>query len=200
MRILAITGAGCSAESGSPTYRGPNGLYNDVDDPERLMSAKGLRNVPYHAVECIRQLVEHLENLKPSAIHFALSELEKEHEVLIATQNVDGLHQAAGSTKVCELHGSIERNVIREGHEIPDVVLFGDPVKPDALYDAYAFTKEPVDQVWCIGTTMNFPYLWDLVFGCRKARTILIDIDSKHHYRALFDEHIQELRLPNMGV
>lgn len=196
MKILIITGAGCSAESGSPTYRGPNGLYNDLDDPERIMSAQGLKNTPYHAVECIRQLVQQVENLEPSAIHYAIAELEKDHEVLIATQNVDGLHQAAGSTNVCELHGSIEHLIEREGYTIPDIVLFGDPVKPQALYDAYAFTVELVDTVLCIGTTMNFDYLWELVRRCRKAHTILIDIDVNHHYSAMFDEHVTELILP----
>ena len=196
MRILIITGAGCSAESGSPTYRGPNGLYNDLDDPERLMSAQGLKNVPYNAIECIRQLTEQVENLDPSTIHYAIANLEQKHEVLIATQNVDGLHQAAGSTRVCELHGSIEHMIEREGYTIPDIVLFGDPVKTQALYDAYAFTIKPVDMVLCIGTTMNFDYLWDLVKRCKKAHKTLIDIDNNHLYSAVFDEHITELILP----
>jgi NAD-dependent deacetylase len=110
--LLVLTGAGISAESGIRTYRGPGGVYEEDPSLPGTVSAAGLSERPddvWRYVDGIRQQVA---ATGPNAAHGVLAEWESElrfERFLIATQNVDGLHQAAGSDRVSELHGSIWR-------------------------------------------------------------------------------------------
>lgn len=110
--IVILTGAGVSAASGLPTFRGDNGLWNDL---EFLQAADG-SNLPgslplvWKVFGGLRALAG---EIKPNAAHYALAGMQKRHtakNVTIITQNVDGLHQAAGSENVIELHGSVLRS------------------------------------------------------------------------------------------
>ena len=107
---LVITGAGLSAESGLATFRGVGGILTDRPDLERVLSADGWRTDPRAAWEFIDQLRVQVTAAKPSLAHEILARWESEHRFdrfLIATQNIDGLHQMAGSQDVTELHGNI---------------------------------------------------------------------------------------------
>lgn len=109
-RLLVITGAGISAESGMPTYRGPGGLFEKNPETASLLSAEGLIRDPITLWKHIDDLRILAANAEPSPAHRILSKWEQEHRFdrfLIATQNIDGLHQKAGSENVTELHGSI---------------------------------------------------------------------------------------------
>ena len=108
--VLVITGAGISAESGVPTYRGPGGLYTDSPGLENILTAETLKNDPARVWEHINEMRVIVKNSSPNKTHKILAKWEKQNifsNFLIATQNVDGLHKEAGSNRVSELHGNI---------------------------------------------------------------------------------------------
>jgi NAD-dependent SIR2 family protein deacetylase len=109
-RLLVITGAGISAESGMPTYRGPGGLFEKNPETASLLSAEGLIRNPDELWKHINHLRILAAQAEPGPAHRILAKWEQERRFerfLIATQNIDGLHQKAGSENVTELHGSI---------------------------------------------------------------------------------------------
>jgi NAD-dependent deacetylase len=108
--LLVITGAGISAESGLPTFRGVNGLYNQWPDLAAVLSAEGLARNPNAVWEFINRFRILATAARPNEAHHILAHWEHEcrfRRFLIATQNIDGLHQAAGNQRVSELHGSV---------------------------------------------------------------------------------------------
>lgn len=109
-RIVAFTGAGMSAESGIPTFRDAGGLWQRFP-PDQFANWKGLTRLaerdPRHLAEFLEAVVAPLAAAEPNAGHRALTELARHAEVTVVTQNVDGLHQAAGSPIVWEVHGSL---------------------------------------------------------------------------------------------
>lgn len=114
--IAFFGGAGVSTESGIPDFRSKDGLYNQHDvqfdqyQPEYLLSHDCLFNEPKVFYEYFRQKMD-CRGIKPNITHYKLAELEKSGKRLsVITQNIDGLHQKAGSLEVYELHGSTERN------------------------------------------------------------------------------------------
>ncbi len=111
-RIVFFGGAGVSTESGIPDFRGVDGLYHQKYDvpPETILSHSYFVRHPEQFYRFYRDKML-VTDVQPNAAHLALAKLEKEGKLLaIVTQNIDGLHQAAGSRKVYELHGSIHRN------------------------------------------------------------------------------------------
>lgn len=104
---VALTGAGASTKSGIPDFRGPNGLWTKVD-PSKFASINGFLSDPKGWWEMALELAPTLLNAKPNPAHKMLAKLEKMNLVdWVVTQNVDGLHQQAGSVKVLEVHGSL---------------------------------------------------------------------------------------------
>ena len=113
-RILIITGAGLSADSGLPTYRGVGGLYNaETEDGvpiEMAMSGPMLRRDPALSWKYIAQLASACLGAQPNAAHYAIAELQrKKPDCWVLTQNVDGFHRAAGSPpeRLIEIHGQL---------------------------------------------------------------------------------------------
>ena len=112
-RILFVTGAGMSAESGLPTYRGVTGLYNqgvteDGMPIEDAISGPMLERRPAIAWKYIAQIEEACRGKQPNPGHFAIARLAEMFDVWVLTQNVDGLHTAAGSKQVIEIHGNVK--------------------------------------------------------------------------------------------
>ena len=114
--IVFFGGAGVSTESGVPDFRSKDGLYNQHDvrfenyRPEYLLSADCLEYEPEVFFEFYRQKLD-ARNIKPNAAHIALAKLEQAGKLrAVVTQNIDGLHQKAGSRIVFEIHGTTERN------------------------------------------------------------------------------------------
>ena len=143
-RIVFFGGAGVSTESGVPDFRSKDGLYNQHDvrfedySPEYLLSHDCLIDNPKVFFEYYRQKMD-ARNVKPNAAHKYLVELERQGKLIgIVTQNIDGLHQKAGSKIVYELHGSTERNYCMRCRKI---------FEPDAIFDS----KEPVPHCSCGG-------------------------------------------------
>lgn len=117
-KIVALTGAGISAESGIPTFRDANGLWEGHDIMEVATPEAWQRN-PELVLEFYNQRRKGALNVKPNAGHLALAELEQYFEVSIITQNVDNLHEKAGSTKVLHLHGELFKS---RSTRFPDLV------------------------------------------------------------------------------
>lgn len=114
--VVFFGGAGVSTESGVPDFRSKDGLYNQHDvrfekyEPEYLLSHTCLEEEPEVFFEFYRQKLD-TRGIKPNAAHYALAELERRGKLkAVITQNIDGLHQLAGSKNVFEIHGTCKRN------------------------------------------------------------------------------------------
>jgi NAD-dependent deacetylase len=108
-KIAILTGAGISTESGIPDFRGPNGVWTKNPETMKLVHIEDYVRDGEIRVRAWRERANHPAWIaQPNAGHFALAELERRGSMLaLMTQNIDGLHQAAGSVKVLELHGTI---------------------------------------------------------------------------------------------
>ena len=145
--IVFFGGAGVSTESGIPDFRSVDGLYNQKYDypPETILSHTFFMKKPEEFFRFYRDKMLPLD-AKPNKAHLKLAQWEKEGKLLaVVTQNIDGLHQAAGSKKVYELHGSIHRNYctkcgkffppeyIRDSRDAVPVCPCGGRIKPDVV-------------------------------------------------------------------
>ena len=146
-RIVFFGGAGVSTESGIPDFRSVDGLYNQKYDypPETILSASFFARNPGEFYKFYKDKMI-IEGAKPNPAHLKLAELEKAGKLsAVVTQNIDGLHQAAGSTTVLELHGSVHRNYCRrcrkffdaaymkKAIDIPLCDACGGVIKPDVV-------------------------------------------------------------------
>lgn len=174
-RVAALTGAGISAESGVPTFRGADGLWRHYRATD-LATPEAFARDPRLVWEFYNWRRELLGPLRPNAAHLALVELEKQAaEFLLITQNIDGLHQAAGSRRVLELHGNLWQvrctgcgRVMENRAPLPalpacdacggllrpHVVWFGESLDPLGLNLAFK-TLESCQALLIIGTSSN---------------------------------------------
>ena len=107
-KLVVLTGAGVSAESGISTFRTNNGLW-DNHKVEDVASIEGWYRNPQLVLDFYNERRLQLGTVKPNAAHYAIAELEKEWDVTVVTQNVDNLHERAGSTRVFHLHGELTK-------------------------------------------------------------------------------------------
>jgi NAD-dependent deacetylase len=194
--IAILTGAGVSADSGIPTFRGPGGLWHDYR-PEDLATPEAFRHDPRLVWEWYEWRRSLIREAKPNAAHEALARLT---DATVITQNVDGLHARAGSRNIVELHGNIFRvRCMREGtrtmHEEPfaeipphcacgallrpDVVWFGEALSEEALAHAAAVVGG-ADLVMIIGTS-GVVYPAAGLARLAKGLTIEINPESSGH-------------------
>lgn len=186
--ILFITGAGISADSGLPTYRGIGGLYHErlTDDGltiEDALSGAMMAARPEIAWKYIAEIEANCRGAQPNAAHRFIAALERvKPGVVTLTQNVDGLHRMAGSSRLIEIHGTIHRLRCIECHHArtvadfsgleippacpvcggllrPDVVLFGESLPQREIMRLESVLAGGVDLVVSIGTTSVFPYI-----------------------------------------
>ncbi len=173
---IAFTGSGISAEAGIPTFRGRDGLWNKYR-PEELATPEAFARDPLKVWKWYAWRIRLVLEAKPTVSHCVLAAMEREDLLdAVITQNVDGLHQRAGSRRVVELHGSILRarctvcgakwRITRApsddelplrcpkcgGLARPDVVWFGEPLPSDALREALALAAR-ADAVIIVGTS-----------------------------------------------
>ena len=107
-RIAVLTGAGVSAESGLGTYRDNGGLWDNYD-PAEVASIEGWIRNPGKVLDFYNMQRRNLEKVKPNEAHRLIAELEERFHVDVITQNVDNLHERAGSTRVLHLHGEVTK-------------------------------------------------------------------------------------------
>lgn len=134
-RIVVLTGAGVSAESGIQTFRDAGGLWEGHDVME-VASPEGWAKNKALVLEFYNQRRRQLHQVKPNEAHHAIVDLEKQFDVHVVTQNVDDLHERAGSKNVVHLHGELlkARSTLHEHlvYEWPDDIKLGDKCKQGA--------------------------------------------------------------------
>jgi NAD-dependent deacetylase len=173
-RVVALTGAGISVASGIPDFRSPSGLWERFD-PLEYAHIQAFRRNPAKVWQLLKEMDETITRARPNPAHYALAALEaKGYLAGIITQNVDNLHQAAGSNRVVEYHGNALRFVCDQcrGHHPretldfshpplyclcgglirPDVVFFGEAIPPTAQAEAEDLAQH-CDLLLVIGTS-----------------------------------------------
>ena len=204
-RLLFITGAGLSAESGLPTYRGVGGLYVDATTEhgmpiEKALSGPVFQRKPEVTWQHIARIEEAVRGAEPNRAHRVIAALEREHEVVVLTQNVDGLHRAAGSTRVIDIHGDChdlmctrctyrETRVTYEGLALPprcpecaaivrpDVVLFEEMLPSHKLDALWYELEHGFDAYFSIGTSSLFPYIAQPMFDAARRGRLTVEIN-----------------------
>jgi NAD-dependent deacetylase len=172
MKIAVLTGAGVSAESGIKTFRDSDGLWEGHDVME-VASPEGFQRNPAVVLDFYNQRRRQLLTVQPNAAHLALAELEKKHELTIITQNVDDLHERAGSTNVIHLHGELLKvrstfdedlvldwkkdlnlgDFCEHNHQLrPHIVWFGEMVP---MIEVAVEVVEKADAIIIVGTSMQ---------------------------------------------
>ena len=198
-KIVLVTGAGISQESGIPTFRGKDGLWRNYD-AMKLATIDAFYDNPKLVWEWYNERRQNIFSAEPNRGHKAIAELEKFAEVVILTQNIDGLHQKAGSTKVLELHGSIVKikctvcdfndEIITEFSENPpmckcgnilrpDVVWFGEPLPQDVWQKAIIHANQ-CDLMIIAGTSLVVSPANTLPIYAKQNNAMLIEINPEN--------------------
>ncbi|MEA1996890.1 MAG: NAD-dependent deacylase [Gemmatimonadota bacterium] len=177
-RLVVSTGAGVSRESGVPTFREAGGGFWEQYDPQQLATVEGFLAEPKLVWEWYAYRRKMVAEVKPNPGHYALARLGKILPgMALVTQNIDGLHQRAGSSRVIELHGNINRVKCFEGDEViedwsdedyqgevpprcprcnsllrPDVVWFGESLPEDKIHQAF-HNAQTCDVMLVVGTS-----------------------------------------------
>jgi NAD-dependent deacetylase len=174
-KILVFSGAGVSKESGVATFRdSADGLWNDFK-VEEVATPHGWMIDPQKVIDFYNMRRKELSNVEPNLAHKIIAELENDFQVTVSTQNVDPLHERAGSTKVIHLHGEISKirseinpHYVRPydrdlkmgdycpdgGHMRPDVVWFGENLDWDRVIRTQRAAEE-ADVCIIVGTSMQ---------------------------------------------
>ena len=197
-KIVFVTGAGISQESEIPTFRGKDGLWRN-HDAMKLATIDAFYENPKLVWKWYNERRMNVFQAQPNPGHRAIAELEKYADVVVLTQNIDGLHQKAGSSKVLELHGSIVKvkcSVCDYKEEIlteisnsppfckcgnilrPDVVWFGESLPQDVWQNAMNFTSK-CDLMIIAGTSLVVSPANTLPIYAKQNNAILIEINPE---------------------
>jgi NAD-dependent deacetylase len=205
-RVLFITGAGLSADSGLPTYRGVGGLYEgelttDELPIEVVLSGTMLNERPELTWKHVLEVEKACRGGAPNRGHEIIAEVEKEKPgTWVVTQNVDGFHRRAGSHNLIEIHGHLldlrctwcdwAEQVADFTHLLlpplcpscqgpirPDVVFFGEELPEQKIERLYAEVDRGFDLVISVGTTSVFPYISEPVLAAKRAKTPTVEIN-----------------------
>ena len=198
-KIVFVTGAGISQESGIPTFRGTDGLWRKYD-PMQLATIDAFYDDPKLVWEWYEDRRKNILQAKPNPGHSAITELEKYKEVTVLTQNIDGLHQRSGSTKVLELHGSIIRikcsvcnfkdNIPTSFDELPpkcsscnnilrpDVVWFGESL-PQDIWNQAISEANSCDVMIIAGTSLVVSPANTLPVYAKQNNALLVEVNPE---------------------
>lgn len=205
-RVLFITGAGISADSGLPTYRGIGGLYEghfseDGMAVEDALSGSTLRRSPEITWKYLLQVEESCRGARFNRGHEVIAEMQNTFdEVWVLTQNVDGFHRDAGSRHVIEIHGNLHglictqcdwREQVQDyGHLQapprcprcaapirPTVIFFGEMLPQKAVQTLYRELERGFDMMFSVGTSSLFPYIAEPVAQARWRGTVTVEIN-----------------------
>ena len=149
--IVVLTGAGISAESGLKTFRDSDGLWEGYK-VEDVATPGAWKKDPKLVLDFYNYRRKNVADAKPNAAHYGIAELEKHFEVIIITQNIDDLHERAGSTNIIHLHGEIFKMRSEESHEpvyeIRGDINLGDKAEDGAQLRPYiVWFEEPVPKI-----------------------------------------------------
>lgn len=201
-KVVVLSGAGVSAESGIATFRGSGGLWENMP-VEEVASINGWRKNRGLVLGFYNQRRARVAEAQPNAAHLALARLEKQYDVQIITQNVDDLHERGGSTNVLHLHGKITEarsegdakliypigyspialgDLCEKGYQLrPNIVWFGEEVP---LIPVAAQIVQQADIFIVVGTSLA-------VYPAAG----LIDYAPKHARKYIVDPNIEELSI-----
>ena len=207
--VGVITGAGISAESGIQTYRGSGGIYDDPEEGDRTVEAltgSTLHRDPDLTWRTLAGLARQARSARPNPGHEAIVAMERKMErFVLLTQNVDGLHQLAGSQNIIDIHGNIfttlcmscaepgqlDRDTLAgldaaprcprcNGTLRPDTVLFGEVLPLDKVKRLREELSEaPPDLVIAAGTSALFPYIAEPVLLARHAGCLTVEVNPE---------------------
>jgi NAD-dependent deacetylase len=207
-RVLVVTGAGISADAGLPTYRGVGGLYDGVRTEdglpiEEVLSGEFFATRPELTWKYLHQIERVARGATPSAGHRVVAQMQDAFdEVVVLTQNVDGLHRSAGTRNLIDIHGDFEmlycircdwREEVKDYAHLaelprcpacgavirPDVVLFGEMLPLEKIERLEAVQSKPFDVVFSIGTSSLFPYIVAPVLIARQRGRPAIEINPQ---------------------
>ncbi len=196
---VALTGAGVSAESGVPTFRGAEGLWRNYN-PQELATPEAFERDPRLVWEWYDWRRSLISQISPNPAHYALAELERRSPAFtLITQNVDGLHRTAGSGRVLEIHGSIwmvrcvECGNSSENRDVPisilprcscggllrpGVVWFGESLPEELIYKAFEAASS-ADLILVIGTSGVVQPAASLATRARQEGAFVVEINPE---------------------
>ena len=201
MRILVLTGAGVSAESGIPTFRGKDGYWRNLD-PTKLATPEAFARDPQLVWDWYRERRERIRNARPNAAHEAIARLAHHtDEFLLVTQNVDDLHARAGipAQRMVQIHGDIfltrctrcDFRRFEQEHEIPRCSECGAPMRPGVVWVGEQLPWNELqrvenfldsgacDVVIVAGTTATFGYIIDWALRGSRDGAELIEVNPE---------------------
>lgn len=203
-KLVVLTGAGVSAESGITTFRDSNGLWENYK-VEDVATIEGWHKNPQLVLDFYNARRAQLADVKPNAAHYAIAELEKEYDVTVITQNVDNLHERAGSTRIIHLHGELTKvrpentynemdgfseasvfDIGTDAIQIGDMAPNGAQLRPHIVWFGEAVPKidqaldyvESADVMLIVGTSLQV-YPAAGLYAFAKADTPIYIIDPK---------------------
>jgi NAD-dependent protein deacetylase/lipoamidase len=219
--ITVLTGAGISTESGIPDYRGPNGLWTRDPSAVRMMQIDVyVADADVRRRAWLERMHHPAWTAEPNAGHRALVDLERAGDLhALITQNIDGLHQTAGSSEVLELHGTIHRcrcldcgfetpmqrqlDRVRAGDPDPHcercggiqrsaTVAFGQSLDPDVLAAAFQAAAD-CDEFWSVGTSLTVHPAAQLAGVAKEGGARLVIVNAQPTpYDVVADEVVRE--------
>ncbi|HAB6421901.1 NAD-dependent protein deacylase [Listeria monocytogenes] len=193
-RIVFLTGAGVSVPSGIPDYRSKNGLYAGMSSPEYMLSHTCLVREPDKFYQFVTENM-YYPDAEPNAIHTKMAKIEAEKDVTIITQNIDGLHEKAGSKKIVNFHGSLYHCYCQKcgmsvtaqeylksdihsgcgGVIRPDVVLYEEAISESAIDQSLAAIRQ-ADLIVIVGTSFRVSPFCNLTdYRNKKARIFAVN-------------------------
>lgn len=194
--IVFFTGAGNSAESGIPTFRGKDGIWNKLK-PEELANFDAFMQNPQMVWEWYNHRKKIIHEARPNSAHNVIAELQEYFDVTVITQNIDNLHRRAGSKKIYELHGNIERNFCVNcktfyneeldfssgipkckcgGLIRPDVVWFGEYLPEDQFIGGEKATTK-CDVFFVVGTSAVVYPAAGLINIAESSNAVIVEIN-----------------------
>jgi NAD-dependent deacetylase len=213
-KFVFLTGAGISKESGIPTFRGPEGLWRKYD-PMRLASISGFYKDPKLVWEFYKYRQKLICNCSPNLGHTSIANFEKIKESsYVLTQNIDGLHEKAGSKNIIELHGNIfgakcpnckskdKINQKIKKHLLPlckicksvlkpAVILYGEPLNQQVWENAEQISNN-CNVMFIVGTSLNVRPVNQLPLYAKRNGSILIEVNPESTiFTELMDYSIQ---------
>ncbi len=208
--LLFITGAGVSAESGVPTYRGLGGIYNQgqVEDGytiEEILSKSVFDHKPELTWKYIHKLEQNCRDKKPNLAHKIIKDFEKYFEVVVLTQNIDSFHQSAGSSNVIPIHGSLNKIICPKcnakkndiAYETlapvplcsvctavlkPDIVLYEENIREENIHKLNLTLNKKLAAVIVIGTSSVFSYIVSPVMHMKAKNKPTLEVNLQPTY------------------
>ena len=211
-KVVILSGAGVSAESGIQTFRDAGGLWEGYDVME-VASPQGWNKNKGLVLDFYNQRRKQLKEVHPNKAHLEIKRLELKYDVVVITQNIDDLHERAGSTKVIHLHGELRKarsvmdeslityieedinigDLASDGHQLrPHIVWFGEMVP---MLEAAAVEVSDADIVIIVGTSMKvYPAAGLISYAPKDAVLHYVDPKPNISYEMQFLNNLQVVR------